>query len=96
MAHLPGDTGHRILEALDNGPLPYSELRDIVRAGSKHFGAVLHAMKQGGLVERSEDLVGMTEPGASALDDLRLGLEVDTTDEPKPSVRLFPYERRAA
>ena len=93
MPHAPNQTGHRILEALDDGPLPYPELREIVGAPFKHFGSVLHAMKVAEMVEQIGNMVGMLDRGAEALADLRDGLDYEPR---QTSVRVFSYQGRAA
>lgn len=93
MPHGPNETGHRILEALDDGPLPYAEVRDIVGTTARHFGSVLKAMKESGLVEHEAGQIEMLERGAVALEELRAGREFDPQ---APTVRLFKYEPRRA
>lgn len=97
MAYSVAGTCHRILEALDDGPLPFDELFEIVGGKASAFRAILKSMRHADMIEQDADMVAMTDRGADALDGLRKGLEFDAAPAPAtPSVRLFPYERRAA
>ncbi len=97
MAYSVNGTGHRILEALDDGPLPYDELCEIVAGKQKNINALIRSMKLAEMIEHEGELFAMLDRGADALDGLRRGLEFDASQPPAtPSVRLFPYERRAA
>jgi len=97
-----GKRGHKILAALENGPMVFSEINDLFPTATAQsverskLWRVVTALRDDGLVDKNGSAYVITVEGLEALTTMNYGHDYDGGAPPaQASVRVFGRERAA-